>query len=169
MVPVLIQEYVKIRDVEGKEHEGLALATNLVAVELEDKTLVYGMVTAMSKVRTKVICDAGDDCLNSTVDGEFKTVPKTIEFDDNGSNSAEFIKEISDIVITSDYAGTKQAYCSKKCAAHLLKKVKTNVVEFPSGKGKKTVFEPEAKETAELLAEESPAYIGGGPVSEWES
>lgn len=141
-MPVTVDEIVKIRDVDGVEYEGKAVATNLVAIRLnEPNTYAYGMVTSGVKVHTRVECD-NPSCVNSSVGEDFQTYSKVIEFDDNGDNSATFIKEISQIVITSDFQGNKKAFCTSECSANYFRHEakKSNVVEFPAGKGKKTEF-----------------------------
>lgn len=130
-MPVTVKEYVKLTDLEGKAHEGVGVANNLAAIE-EDGNIVYGVVTSMVKVRTTVVCD-NKDCVNSEVNDKFQTVPRTIEFDDNGDNSAEFIKKLSEIVITSDYKGEKQAYCSAECYAAMVRKEHRSKLVAPNG------------------------------------
>ena len=139
---VTLKEFLKIESLDGQSHEGVGLAGDLVAVQNEEGTF-YGKVLEGVKVHTTVVCDSGADCVNSTVDGEFKTSPKIVEFEDNGSNDAAFIQELAQIVITSDFKGMKKAFCSEICASAYLKKHSREgkVIEFSAGKGKRT-FEP---------------------------
>lgn len=138
-MPVSVKEYVKIKDLEGNEHEGVGIATNLTAIDI-DGTTVYGIVTEMVKVRTKVVCD-NEQCINSEVDDQFKTSPRVIEFDDNGDSSPDFIRKIAQIVIASNYRGEKMAFCTPECAAHYMKKThKSNVVTGNFGKGPREVL-----------------------------
>lgn len=138
-MPVSVKEYVKVKDLEGTEHEGVAVATNLSAIEV-DGSIVYGIVTSMVKVRTKVVCD-NEHCINSEVDDQFKTSPRVIEFDDSGDPSPDFIRKIAEIVIASNYRGEKMAFCTPECAAHYMKKAhKSNVVTGNFGKGPREVI-----------------------------
>ena len=137
-MPVSVEEYVKLKDLEGNDHDGVGVANNLAAIR-EGDNIVYGVVTGLVKVRTTVVCD-NPFCINSTVDDEFKTVPCTIAFDDKGDTSPDFIKKIAEIVITSDYKGEKKAFCTSECAAKFLRREShiSNVVTGPFGKGSRT-------------------------------
>jgi hypothetical protein len=129
-VPVTILEFVKIKDTNGQEHEGIAIADGLTAIKTEDteEGLKYGVALGITKVRTKIICD-NPDCINSTINEEFRTVPKTLEFDETGqSNSAAFIKDVAEVVITSDYKGVRMAYCTPECCAKHLRKESRNLI-----------------------------------------
>lgn len=132
-MPVTIKEYVKLKAVDGTDHEGIGVATNLTAIE-ENGTLVYGVATGLVKVRTTVVCD-NEHCINSVVNEEFKTVPATIEFDDDGDKSADFIKKVADIVIISDYKNQAKAYCCADCYASMIRKEKKSRIIIPDGMG----------------------------------
>lgn len=142
-MPVTIEEFAKIQTLEGEEVEGKGFATNLTALILPDDSVAYGKMIGITKIRTTITCDSGKHCNNSTTDDQFVTHPKVIEFNDTGGQEASFIKEIAGIVITSDYKGSKLAFCSPECAASHLKREakKVSVIEFPSGKGKRTFGE----------------------------
>jgi len=141
-MPVFIDEYIKIRDVEGKEQTGKALASNLVAVEDEEKVIHYGLAVGMNHLHTTIVCD-NPQCENSTVDDSFKTVPKTIEFDESEDTAGTFLKDVVDVVIVSDFKGQKTVFCSDKCYAKFTKKAPATVLAMPSGKGSKTVLTEE--------------------------
>ncbi len=140
-MPVEVKEYFKIRDIKGIEHEGLGVANELIAIQKEDGEFVYGKATELVKLHTKVTCDLGADCTRGKIDDNFVTYPKIIEFDDTGKG--EFIKDVSEIVICSDYKGERKVFCSYECSAKYYRKVEKyqNVIEFPSGKGTRT-FDP---------------------------
>ena len=89
-MPVQVEEWVKLKDLEGNDHDGVGIANNLAAIQ-EGDNIVYGVVTGLVKVRTTVVCD-NPFCINSTVDYEFKTVPCTIAFDDKGDTSPDLSK-----------------------------------------------------------------------------
>ena len=146
-MPVTVKEIVTLKDLEGIDWEGEGVANQLAAIKTDQGNLVFGVVTGLVKVHTKVVCD-NPLCINSTVNDEFKTVPATIEFDDSGDSAPEFIRKISQIVITSDYKGVKQAYCSPECCAKFLRRESHNKGPENFGKGHR-YNEPEQK--AELL------------------
>lgn len=140
---VTIREYLRVKDNGGNTHEGYALAGDLVAIQSENG-IVYGKPFEGLRIETTIVCDSGEKCTNATVNDEFKSVPKTISFTEDGSQNPEFIKLLSDIVITQDFNGKKLSFCSSECAAsHLRRKNKDTVIEFPSGKGIKTSFQSE--------------------------
>jgi YHS domain-containing protein len=132
---VTVEEYVKIVDDKGQNHVGIAIATNLVAIK-SGEDIIYGAAVEMDHIHTTIVCD-NPQCENSTVDDNFQTHPKRIEFDENKENSADFIKDLAEVTITTDYKGVKSVFCSPRCAAHFLKKP-ANVLEFSSGKGTRT-------------------------------
>ena len=145
-MPVEIAEYAKVKDDNGVEAEGKVIGSNLVGVEDENGTICFGQLVGLTKIRTKITCDLGSECTKGKIDGEFHSHPKTIEFDDTGSGPGDFIKEVSQVVIASDYKGEKLVFCCYECSSkHYRKQGKyNNVVEFPSGKGKRT-FETGSK------------------------
>jgi hypothetical protein len=135
-MPVTVEEFVKIRLSDGTEKEGKALANDIVAIEDADGELDYGKLLGISFVRTKIECDSGPACTQSTVDDEFHTQPKRIFFDESGGAPEQFVKEMAEVTVVSDYKGVKQVFCSWECsAAHFRRLGKsTNVIEFPSQK-----------------------------------
>jgi hypothetical protein len=139
-LPVSVKEHVRLTALDSTEHEGVGIANNLAAIETASGETVYGVVTGLVKVRTTIVCD-NPLCCNSSVTDDFRTVPALIEFDDNGDNSAEFIKKLSEVVITSDYKGEKKAFCTQECAAKYLRREPhvSNVVTGPFGKGPREV------------------------------
>ena len=143
-MPVLISEFIKIKSLDGKEYEGKGIASNLVAIESEDgSSWIYGQLLGMTKVRSKIICDSGPHCCKSTVDEEFHTSPKIIEFDDEGQGPGSFIKDVAEVVIASDYKGQKVVFCCYECAADYFKRAKKALQDalLPAGKGART-FNP---------------------------
>ena len=140
-MPVEVKEFFKIRDIKGVEHEGLGVANELVAIEKADGEFVYGKAIELVKLQTKVTCDLGSDCTKGKIDEAFVTHPKVIEFEDTGKG--EFIKDVAEVVICTDYKGARKVFCSYECSAKFYRKAEKyqNVIEFPSGKGKRT-FEP---------------------------
>jgi len=136
-MPVEVEEYVKITDVDGKEHEGKLLAKDLVSVD-DGGVTYYGAALGITKVRVKVTCD-NEKCENSEVGPDFVTRAKTIQFDETGQNAAETIKEISDIVIVSDYTGKKMAFCTPQCYSAAVRRTERDkIVDISAGKGSKT-------------------------------
>lgn len=154
-MPVIINEWARVKAINGEEFVGKGVATNLTAVLLEDDSLAFGRLLGVEKVRTTVVCDAGTQCLNGKVDDNFVTQPKVLEFDDTGT-PGDHIKDVANIVITSDYKGEKQAFCTAECCASYLKhKAKhKNVIEFPAGKGRRT-FEPGGEVGSKDVPEQS--------------
>ena len=175
---VEIKEYVKIKDIAtGVEKVGRALANNLVAIEdTIEGSVAFGALVGLAFVRTQVTCDLGTLCTRCEVDNTFVTQPKRIQFDDNGTGPAQFVKDISEITIVSDYKGEKLVFCCYECAACYFRKAgkNTNVIEFPGGKGKRT-FRPtppiidgevvKPTETAELIQPEVPEAESDEPNS----
>src|SRR5579859_1438356 len=120
-MPVTVEEHVKLKDLDGVEWEGVGYANNLAAIRTEQGDTIFGVVTGLVRVFTTVVCD-NPLCVNSTVTEDFTTVPARISFSDNGDSSAEFIKRLSQIVITSDYKGERKAFCTQECAAKFLRR-----------------------------------------------
>lgn len=133
---VSVKEILKIKDGEGAEHTGEALAGNLVAIKDGEKVF-YGTPVERVKLLTKIVCDAGKDCVNLTALDDFTTQPKTIEFEETGGNE-EFLKDIANVTILQDYKGDRIVFCSKECALGFLKRIgrqDPKVVDISSGKG----------------------------------
>jgi len=139
-MPVEITEYAKLETLSGVQVEGKVTATNLAEIEDENGVKFYGVPTGLAKIRTKIVCDLGELCSKGKIDTEFKTHPKTIEFDDQGKGPGEFIKDVAEVVITSDYKGQKLVFCSYECCTKYFRKLSknSNVIEFPAGKGRRT-------------------------------
>ena len=139
-MPVSIEEIVRIKKEDGTEIEGPGLANNLVAVKDGD-SISYGQLLGIVRINTTIICD-NPKCDKGLIDHEFVTHPKVIQFSDNGDNSNEFIRDVSGVVITSDYKGEKLAFCSHDCNASYSKKIgsPSKVSSISTGKGKKTQF-----------------------------
>jgi len=140
-MPVTVNEIVEIVDVAGERHEGKAIATNLTCLENPDGGHWYGKLTKMVRLETTIVCD-NEKCEHGHVDENFHTQPKTISFVESEGASKDFIKDIADVIITSDFEGNKLVFCSLECLAAKSKRIVRQVVEMPSGKGKRT-FEPE--------------------------
>ena len=142
-MPVTVKEYIKVRDDKGEEHEGEALAGNLVAIQ-EGNTVVYGVPLERTKLHTKVVCDAGKECVNSTVDDKFAAQPKVIEFLEEANNgNQDFINDLAQVKILADgINGEKQVFCTQACLLHYLKKDarldKGGVIDISGGKGFRT-------------------------------
>lgn len=141
---VTVKEILKVRDVRGKEHEGVALIGELIAVET-DNGIRYGLPVERVRIETKIECDAGTECENSEVGDDFVTRPRVIEFTENGATqNPEFVKTLAEVIITQDYRGEKKAFCTQSCAANYIRRKsrEEKVVQFPSGKGTRTFNEP---------------------------
>jgi len=139
-MPVTIEEYAKITDEAGKSHEGKVIATNLTAIE-EDGTTVYGATLQVTKVLVTVECD-NEKCENSTVGDDFVTRPKTIKYDQT-QPSEDYIKDIANVQIITDYKGERKVYCSADCyAANLKRKSRERfeTVTEAHGKGPREVI-----------------------------
>lgn len=143
-MPVTVNEYAKITDVNGLEHEGKVVATNLVAVEDGENTY-YGAALRVTKVRVKVVCD-NEKCENSQVGPDFVTHPKTIEFDETGE-AARTVKEISDIVIVSDYTGQKLTFCTPQCYSAAVRRTDREKIAISPDKAPREVFYPKSQES----------------------
>ena len=155
-MPVEIIEFAKIQDLGGIEREGKVTATNLAEIEDEDGVKHYGSPTGLAKIRTKIVCDLGELCAKGSIDGEFKTHPKVIEFDDQGQGPGQFIKDVAEVVIASDYKGQKLVFCSYECSTKYFRKLSknSNVIEFPAGKGVRT-FETGSQTGSKVLDDKS--------------
>lgn len=146
-MPVSVKEFIRVRDDQGAEHEGEALAGNLISIQ-EGNDIYYGVPLARTKIQTRVVCDAGKDCLNSTIDDTFISQPKTIEFFGESDNNPEFLKDLAQVKILADgINGEKQVFCTQACLLHYLKKDarldKGGVVDISGGKGFKTFEVPQ--------------------------
>ena len=133
---VAVKEILKIKDGEGVEHVGEALAGNLIAIKDGEKVF-YGTPVERVKLLTKIVCDAGKDCVNLTALDDFTTQPKTIEFEETGGNE-EFLKDIANVTILQDYKGDRIVFCSKECALGFLKRLgrqEQKVADISGGKG----------------------------------
>jgi hypothetical protein len=135
---VSVKEFLKVRDVDGKEQEGYALIGELIAIQTEEG-IKYGLPVERIRIETTIECD-NSSCINSVVGDNFVTKPMTISFTEDGSQDPAFIKTLAEVVITQDYKGEKKAFCTQACAAAYLKHKsrEEKVIEFPSGKGKRT-------------------------------
>ncbi len=152
-MPVEIKEYAKIQTLNGIEREGVGVAVDLIAIKEDDGEIYYGKLVTVTKLRTKITCDLANECTQGKIDEEFHTLPKIIEFDEMGGGPGEFIKDVSQVVISTDFKGQKIVFCSAECSAKYFKKLAkhSNVIEFPAGKGKRT-FEPgEVQATGSLV------------------
>lgn len=129
---VQVEEFVKIQDLEGNLHEGKGLAGELVAVKNDEGTF-YGKLVALAKVRTTVVCDLLNECCRGTIDGEFHTLPRVISFDDEGKGPGEFIRDVAEVTILTDYKGGKLVFCSFECSAKYCRRAgkNSNVIVFP--------------------------------------
>jgi hypothetical protein len=145
-MPVNIIEFVKVKVPSGSEFVGKTVAVNLVEVEDDLGYRYVGTPEGVVKVRTKIECDLGDQCTQGKIDEEFKTHPKIIEFDDEGKGPGEFIKDLAEVVIASDYKGDKLVFCCYECSAKAFRKMgrNSNVVEITAGKGYKSAVKGSA-------------------------
>lgn len=149
---VKIEEFIRIQGFDGVKKEGKLVAKDLVAIEdTIEGGHAYGQPLEIVKVRTTVTCDLEGACTKGTVDGEFRNQPKTICFDDSGAGPEQFIKDVAEVTIATDYQGQRKVFCSYECCAYYFRKAGkiNNVIEFPSGKGKRTFDLP--TETVERL------------------
>jgi hypothetical protein len=153
-MPVEIKEFAKIITINEIEREGVGVATDLIAIKGDDEEIYYGKLLAVTKVRTRITCDLGTDCTRGKIDENFVTHPYVVEFDDEGKGPGDFIKDVSQVIISSDYRGAKIVFCCAECSAKYYKKLAkhSNVIEFSAGKGKRT-FEPEVKPEGSLVLE----------------
>jgi hypothetical protein len=134
-MPVLIEQFVKLKCMDGVEREGEFKAQNLVAVYDSVENCTQFGTPVSQRLRTTVTCDA-KNCVNGRVNEDLITLPMSITFDDDGSGSEKNVEEVRQIVIVADYAGDKKVYCCAECAAGAIRKKHkvNNVVEFPRTK-----------------------------------
>lgn len=137
---VTIKEIIKIKALDDTEHTGEAIAGSLVAVK-EGETIFYGAPVERVKLLTKIVCDAGKDCVNLEAMDDFTTRPKTVEFEENGGNK-EFLNDIANVTILQDYKGDRVVFCSQACALGFLKRLgrkEQKVIDISSGKGYRSI------------------------------
>lgn len=121
-MPVTVKEYVKIKTIDGFEQEGQAIAGNLVAIQDEGGSFFFGEVLEGVKMDTTVVCD-NPLCTQGLVDIQMKTIPKTIEFDQNGNGPNGAVADASKIVTLSDFNNTRLVFCCAECASNFLRRV----------------------------------------------
>lgn len=136
-MPVEIRNVVKIVDIEGKEHTGIAVIDQLLAVKVDgEEGHRFGRMGSVVKILTKVICDS-PYCDLGKMNERFQFEPKIIEFEDIGSFEClpEEAKEVANYVPIS---GEKLVFCCTECLTKYLSKQHRldgkNVIPFPTVK-----------------------------------
>jgi len=120
-MPVEIRNVVKIVDLENKEHVGIAVIDQLMAIKVDgEEGHRFGRMGSVVKILTKVVCDS-PYCSEGRMDESFQFHSKVIEFEDNGGfeHLPEEAKEIANYVPIS---GEKLVFCGSECLTKYLRK-----------------------------------------------
>lgn len=132
-MPVTVENRVLVVDIEGKEHEGKAIADQLLAIKKDDDTVVFGRIQKVVAVHTVITCDS-EWCDRGVFNPDCTFSPKVIEFDDIGDPNV-LTEEVRGIGNWIGIDGAKKCFCSQACAAGWLRRTGKlegkNILNFP--------------------------------------